>query len=462
MTEHRPTAGLDSPLFLAAQGVWADADIGRGHLRAQTLINVRWMVIAGEALLLAVIGLGLGHSAPFGLAAGLVALAVGANVATASARRRNPLLGEREALAQLLFDVTQIAVLLALIGGTGNPFVILLLAPVILAAATLSLRPLLVIGNLAALMVLLLAFVSLPYPNDHIASLRAFYAPDHEDPQLTLEYRVTLAAAVIMAMALTAGIVRQSVVESARMALALDVARTVMAREQRLASLGLMAAATAHELGTPLSTISVIARELSRAPPDASVREDAELLIAEAARCREILGRLGETPERGADPEFDRVPLRQLLQEVVDQQKTVRTDVRITVEIAGAPEVGLTLLTRSPEVGQAMSTLVENAAGFARSEVRLIGRLDAAELVLEVHDDGPGFSPEVFSRLGEPYVTSRPRGVVPEGAHVGLGLGFFIAKTLLERMGAVVTYRNDRPSGAVVVARWQRRSVTRA
>jgi two-component system, sensor histidine kinase RegB len=456
MTDHRPSAGFDSALFVAAQDGWAGADIRQGHLRVRTLLAVRWMVIVGEILILAAIGIGLGHQAPFGVAGGVVLVAIVVNLLTARLRRRHNVLTDREALLQLCFDVAQIAALMGLIGGTANPFVILIMAPVTLAAATLPPRPLAMVAALAGAAVAVLAVFSLPYPSLHLEGPGPILPDDHLDSMLTLEYRMTVAVAAVAGIALIAGIVRQSVAQAARMALALDVTRTVLAREQRLSSLGLLAAATAHELGTPLSTISVIARELSRAPTNAAVSEDAALLIAEAARCREILGRLREMPERATESELAWVSLRQLLQEVVDLHRNDLPHVRVDLEIEGDPEAGATRMKRSPEVGHAMSTLVENAVDFARTQVRLIARLTTETLTLEVHDDGPGFAPDILPRIGEPYVTSRPNGQRSPTGHVGLGLGVFIATTLLERTGAAVTYRNDRSGGAIVSAQWKR------
>ena len=462
MTVIHPRAGLDSALSRAAQDVWADADIRKGHLRVRTLLTVRWMVIAGEVLLLAAITFGMDNKAPFAIAAAVIASAIAANLWTARVRQMQHVLSDRAAALQLAFDVAHLSALMVLIGGAANPFTIVLLAPVTLAAATLPLRPLILVASLASIAAVSMAFFSPAYPNIHMDNLHWLYPQDHRDPTLTLEYRLTVAAAMVVGIVLIAGIVRQSVVQAARMALALDICRSILAREQKLSSLGVLAAATAHELGTPLSTISVIARELARSPPTAAVAEDAELLIAEAARCREILSRLGETPERTADADPGRAPLLQLLQELVAPYQNILPNVRIDFEFEGGPEVGMSSLRRWPEIRQGMSTLIENAVDFARSRVWIVARVDDEVVEFDIHDDGPGFAPDILSRLGEPYVTSRSAGEHSPTGHVGLGLGFFIAKTLLERTGAIMTYRNDRAGGAVVQLRWKRKVIERA
>ena len=462
MTDTRPRAGLDSVLSSAAQDVWADADLRKGHLRVRTLLRVRWMVIAGEVLLLAAITYGMGKEAPVAIAAAVIGSAIAANLWTARVRQLQHVFSDRAAALQLAFDVAHLSALMILIGGAANPFTIVLLAPVTLAAATLPLRPLILVAGLASIAAVSMAFFSMPYPNIHVNSLHWLRPEDHPDSMLTLEYRLAVAAAMVVGIVLIAGIVRQSVVQAARMALALDICRSILAREQKLSSLGVLAAATAHELGTPLSTISVIARELARSPPTAAVGEDAELLIAEAARCREILSRLGEMPERTADADLGRAPVRQLLQELVEPYLNVLPNVRIDFEFEGGPEVGMSSLRRWPEVRHGMSTLIENAVDFARSRVWIVARVDDEIVEFDIHDDGPGFAPDILSRLGEPYVTSRAAGEHSPTGHVGLGLGFFIAKTLLERTGAIMTFRNDRAGGAVVELRWKRKVFERA
>jgi two-component system sensor histidine kinase RegB len=265
--------------------MWDAAQVRRSHLRIRTLVTLRWLVIAGEALLLAVMGLALRYHAPYAFCAGVIAVGAFVNLLTGVAVPLQKVMGDREATFHLGFDIVQIAALMALIGGTANPFVILLIVPVTLAAATLPLRPVLVLGAVAAALSLALVFPAMPYPLD---SAR---------PRLSLEYRLAAGVANVAGMILVAAYVRQSAEEAARMALALDVTQTVLAREQRLSALGALAAAAAHELGTPLATIAIVAKEMAREAVTPAVKDDAELLIAQAERCREILKRLSETPD---------------------------------------------------------------------------------------------------------------------------------------------------------------------
>jgi two-component system sensor histidine kinase RegB len=268
-------------------------------------------------------------------------------------------------------------------------------------------------------------------------------------------YRVGAAIAVVCGVALIAGYVRQAAEEAARMALALDVTQAVLAREQRLSALGGLAAAAAHELGTPLATISIVAKEMIREAPTPQVKEDAELLMAQADRCREILRRLTDKPDAAADEVHERLSLRQLVQEVIEPHADV-PDVRVEAIVTGAAGAPAPDIRRMPEIIHAFSSFVENAVDFAASEVLVTARFDAESLSVEVRDDGPGFAPEILAKLGEPYVTTRPGAEGSRTGHIGMGLGFFISKTLLERTGAVVTFQNGRPRGAIVSARWPR------
>ena len=240
------------------------------------------------------------------------------------------------------------------------------------------------------------------------------------------------------------------------MALALDVTQAVLAREQRLSALGALAAAAAHELGTPLATIAIVAKEMAREAPTPSVKEDAELLMTQTARCREILRRLTDAPDAASDVMHERLSLRQLVQEVIEPHAATSKEVRVEAIVTGAPGVRSPDIRRLPEITHAFTSFVENAVDFARSEVLVSARFDAEWVSIEVRDDGPGFAPEILAKLGEPYVTSRPGAEGSRTGHIGMGLGFFISKTLLERSGALVTYQNARPRGAVVSARWPR------
>jgi len=426
-------------------GAMDEVAVRRSYLRVRTLVSLRWLVIAGEVLLLLVVGLGFGFHAPYPLCFAVVGAAAWVNLLTGVASPGQRIIGDWEGAGQLALDILQITGLVYLTGGTANPFVLLLMAPVTLGAATLPARPVIGLGALAWAAAVGLAFYSMPLPGAGQMISGA-------------SYRIGAAIAVMAGVALIAGYVRQAAEEAARMALALDVTQAVLAREQRLSALGGLAAAAAHELGTPLATISIVSKELIREAPTPQVREDAELLMAQAERCREILRRLTDRPDAASDEVHERLSLRQLVQEVIEPHADTR-DVRVEAIVTGAPGVAAPDIRRMPEITHAFTSFVENAVDFAASEVLITARFDAETVSMEVRDDGPGFAPEILAKLGEPYVTSRPGAEGSRTGHIGMGLGFFISKTLLERTGAAVTFQNGRPRGAVVSARWVRAKI---
>ena len=412
----------------------------------RTLVGLRWLMIGGETALLAFVGLVLGFPAPYLACFLVIAAAVWINVLTRIAAPAQRELGDLEATAHLVLEIVQITVLLYLTGGAANPFILLLIAPVTLAAATLPGRYVIGLGAIAAAAALALVMWSMPLPGD--ADMVAMHK----------SYRIAAALAVVAGMTLIAGYVRLAAAEAARMALALDVTQAVLAREQRLSALGALAAAAAHELGTPLATIAIVAKEMGREAPTPQVKEDADLLTAQAERCREILARLTRTPDAASDEVHEIMSLRQLVQEVTEPHAQVR-GVRVEAIVSGAPQVKTPRIPRLPEITHALTSFIENAVDFAQTEVLVSARFDADTLTVEVRDDGPGFAPDILAKLGEPYVTSRPGAEGSRTGHIGMGLGFFIAKTLLERTGAQVTFRNERPRGAVVSAKWARASI---
>ena len=445
-TPSGPATGLDrqSPVQAQDELAWDMRGAGHGRLRMRTLVTLRWTLILGEVAILLIGGMFLGFKAPYAFCFGLIGAAAWINLLTGVASPGQRMMADWEATAQLGFDVVQISILLFLTGGTANPFILMLIAPITLAAATLPLKPLLILGGAAVGASMALAFFHLPLPAAGGAILN-----------FPLSFMIAAAAANVAGIGVIAGSVRQAAQESIRMALALDVTQTVLSREQRLSALGALAAAAAHELGTPLATIAIVAKELAREAPTPQVKEDADLLVAQAARCREILRRLTDAPAEASDEVHERMSLLQLVHEVIEPHAGVK-GVRVEAIVTGAAGVQSPDIWRMPEVLHALTSFVENAVDFATSEVLITARFDAVSVSMEVRDDGPGFAPEVLAKLGEPYVTTRPGAEGSRTGHIGMGLGFFIAKTLLERTGAAVTFQNGRPRGAVVSARWPR------
>jgi two-component system sensor histidine kinase RegB len=248
------------------------------------------------------------------------------------------------------------------------------------------------------------------------------------------------------------------------MADALAATEMVLAREQQLHALDGLAAAAAHELGTPLSTIAVVAKELARTgTPGGSFADDLALLQTQAERCREILRKLTRGSQQ-PDPLLARVSVRELIEEAAAPYRAANTKIAISAAPEANGEAAATepIGDRRPGVIYGLGNLISNAVDFALSKVEVRATWSAREVAITITDDGPGISPLVLDALGEPYVTTRPARHLErtrDGQPHGMGLGFFIAKTLLERSGATVTLENRPASaaGAIATVSWPRR-----
>lgn len=413
----------------------------QSRVRVRTLILLRWLAVIGQTVAVLFVRFGLKVEFPFAAALALIGVSIALNVALIASRRGNELAREWEAAAQLGYDVMQLAALLALTGGLQNPFVFLFVAPVAVSATILRPAVTTVLAALTFACVGLLSVwrLPLPWPDGGAFSL----------PQL---YQTGLAAAVLVGLAFTSVYAWRVAAEEERLNIALAAAQAVLSREQTLSALGGLAAAAAHELGTPLATIHLVAKEMARGlAPDDPRAEDVALLVSQSERCRAILGQLSARREQG-DVMAQRAPIAALLEEVATPHRGLGAEIAIDAEGEGALD-----MRRMPEIVHSLGGIVENAVGFARARVDIVARWNAVSVEIIIRDDGPGFAPGVLSRLGEPYLTERDA----EGAAGGLGLGFFISKTLLERTGAKLDVRNEKAprAGAVVRVTWPRLAI---
>ncbi|MGE0407832.1 MAG: ActS/PrrB/RegB family redox-sensitive histidine kinase [Amphiplicatus sp.] len=417
----------------------------RGPVRLRTLTTLRWLAVAGQTSAVLVVHFGLGFPAPLGLCLGVIAASAWLNLFVSLRFSPQRFLSDREAAGYIAFDIAQLCALLFLTGGLQNPFAALILAPVTIAASVLPLRLTVTIGALAILGISVIGLESLPLPwraGETIAMPRIYIAG--------------VWSALSFSVAFFAAYAHRIAAESAQMRSALAASQLVLAREERLAALGGLAAAAAHELGTPLATIQVTATEMAdELKGQGLLEEDARLLVSQARRCREILSRLSSRGEEG-DAMLDRITIDGLMREAAAPFVDRPRGPAVIFESIG--ETPPPILRRRPEILYGLRNLVENAAAFAASKVLVVARWTEQDLTISIHDDGPGFSPEILTRLGEPYVSQRGRSRTAAGRKSGLGLGFFIAKTLLERSGARVLFDNrlwaDGGEGAWVSAAW--------
>lgn len=422
-----------------------DAQLSR-RLRLNTLIRLRWLAVVGQSAAVIAVAYWLGFPLPVGLCFALIACSAWLNLLLTFRYPATHRLEPGEALGILLFDTLQLAGLLFMTGGMTNPFAVLMTVPVVVSATSLPLRLTMGLGIVAIAAASLLVFFHLPLPW-------------HPGTELTIPfiYKAGLWIAVVSTIVFTAVYAWRVAEEARQLANALTATELVLQREQHLSALDGLAAAAAHELGTPLATIALVAREMERGlGADSKYHEDVTLLRSQSERCREILQRLTSLSSTGEE-HLSRMPLSSLIEEVIAPHRDFGIAIRLEkAEQTGPEPVG----RRNAGVMYGLGNLVENAVDFAREEVTIRWGWDETSVKLQVIDDGPGFQAEILDRIGEPYMTTRPGGSESGG---GLGLGLFIAKTLLERSGAAVDFRNagGQGKGALAEVTWPREAFAR-
>lgn len=431
------------------------ADDGANMVRQRTLILLRWMAIAGQVAAILVASQVYGLQLPLGLCALAVGASVLANLALVMLFPETRRLTETEAFFTLLFDLAQLAFLLFLTGGLTNPFAILVLAPVTISASVLRLRSTLVLGALAILVVSAAMVWYLPL---RFADGTALVIPGI--------FAFGFWLSIVIGILFLGLYSRRVATEMRSMSEALLATQMALAREQKLTDLAGVVAAAAHELGTPLATIKLVSAELIEELDDhPDLQDDARLIRDQADRCRDILRDMGRAGKD--DLHLRQAPLSAVLREAAEPHLARGKQVEFAVTPSQDGDTEQPTILRRPEVIHGLRNLVQNAVDFARSHVWIEGEWTARRIIVRITDDGDGFPPGLIGRIGDPFV--RARRSEPEAekrpGYEGMGLGLFIAKTLLERSGAELSFANatdpflapkERPdrSGAVVEAIW--------
>ncbi|MCI9868089.1 ActS/PrrB/RegB family redox-sensitive histidine kinase [Rhizobium skierniewicense] len=410
------------------------------HIRLQTIVWLRWVAVVGQSATILIVAFGLNFPLPLLTCAVLIGALAMANIFLSARFPSTYRLEPWEATMLLAFDLLQLTALIYITGGLSNPFAPLICVQVIIAFASQPMKHSLMLLVFAIVCVTAIAFSPFPVP----------WYPDETLP-IQIIIHIGIWCSIVAMMLFAAFYAYRVSHEANQLADALAATELVLEREKHLSQLDGLAAAAAHELGTPLATISVVAKEMERElGKDDRFREDVALLRSQSQRCRDILRRLTSLSAEGEE-HLRKLPLSSLIEEVMAPHREFGIKLRL-VEKSGRS--GEPVGARNAGIIYGLGNLLENAVDYAKEAVTVTVEHDAQQVTVTVEDDGQGYAPDILARIGEPYVTRR-QDVTRAG---GLGLGLFIAKTLLERSGATLTFANRGPeaAGARVTVVWPR------
>jgi len=425
-------------------------------VRLRTLVTLRWFAITGQIMAILVAVYVFDLQIEVGPCVLVVGSSILANLFSSFLYPENRRLTEREATLMLLFDIIQLSLLLYLTGGINNPFMLLILAPVTISATVLHRRSMFVVVAAALFCIAVLSQNSIPIRDADGAVL-----------ELPILFGFGFWVALTIGVIFLAGYARQITVEMQAMGDALVATQLALSREQKLTDLGGVVAAAAHELGTPLATIKLVSTELAEELEDRKdLNEDVQLIAEQAERCREILHSMGRAGKD--DVHLRTAPLEAVVREAAEPHmnrgKTVLFD--------AAPEAESHLaqpsIMRRPEIIHGLRNLIQNAVDFAHERVEIDISWTSNEITVRIADDGPGIPASVIGRIGDPFVRRRRKSqdLRNRPNYEGMGLGLFIAKTLLERSAAELVFVNgdqvgsgNEHVGAIVTVTWPRASI---
>ncbi|HEY9020190.1 MAG: ActS/PrrB/RegB family redox-sensitive histidine kinase [Paracoccaceae bacterium] len=445
----------------------SDSQLGvlKGHergnwVRLRTIILLRWGAVVGQLVALFVAQQAYNLQIEMALCLLVVSVSVMGNLIAMFIFPENKRLSETENLLMVLFDLLQLALLLYLTGGLHNPFYILILGPVTVSALVLTLRSTVFLGITAILAVTLLAEFHLPLRTDQGFLLRV---PDI----FVFGNWVAITIAVVFLSFYS----RRVTQEMHSMSDALQATQMALAREQKLTDLGGVVAAAAHELGTPLATIKLTSAELIEELEDfPELQEDARLIRQQADRCRDILRSMGRAGKD--DLMLRQAPLGTVVREAAAPHMNRGKDIHFQDGQNSEDSQNQPVVLRRPDLVHGLRNLLQNGVDFARANVWVETTWDEDTVSVRIMDDGMGYPPSMMGRIGDPFMrlrrTEPERSQRPE--YEGMGLGLFIAKTLLERSGAELSFANGRDPylvsgeqpekcGAIVEVVWPRAKI---
>ena len=412
-------------------------------LKKSTYISLRWIAIIGQLLSIYIVYFFLKFNFNFPLSNLIVLLGAISNLYLIFIYKKTQL-SERSALIFLMADIFQLAGLIYLTGGIVNPFIIFLIIPSVFASSNLGFKTNLLLVITTSLIIVFLTFYSedLPAPlNEHFHVDNYYY------------YSIPIALIIALIFLNYFAIIFGS--ESRLRKEALNKMEEVMAKEHEMLSLGGQAAAAAHSLGTPLSTIKIITQELlKQLKNNKEVIQDIELLESQVERCNQILKRLSLNPNQEDDFIDEDLSMKEYLKEIIFSfQETSSKDFILNLD----QDSNSKKITKSIEIVYGLRNFIGNANKFSKSKIFISLKSDNESTEIIVEDDGPGYPNDIISKIGEPYLRSFRK---IEKNKIGLGLGLFIGKTLLEKNFASLEFRNSKTrGGAEVLIKWKNKDL---
>ena len=408
------------------------------NIKLETLTNIRWIAITGQLFTVCLVYFYYKFEFSFYLSVGAIFLSILLNTILEFYKFYIQRLNNFWASLSILYDLIQLSFLLYLTGGLTNPFSILILVPTTIAVTFLSKRSSVVIASVSIFMLSILAIKHYPLPGP------AIVLPKH--------YLLGLWASLTIGIIFLGNYAYSITIEDRKRSKAFDNLEKALSRERELKSLGGLAAAAAHELATPLGTITLVIEDLKKQlGKNPKFKNDVELLNSQIKRCKVILKDLSTDPNK-QDSFIENVTFKNLIQEIIFSFEIPKNK---NIKIIDRELENNFMVTRKIELIYAMRNIIDNAIKFAEKKIEIEFLNKDKKIELNISDDGIGFSQDIIQKLGEPYVKS---SLVAKNKR-GLGLGIFISKTLLERTGAKVLFKKSNLGGALVNIIWKESSL---
>jgi len=408
------------------------------QLDKKTLVILRWIAIVGQFFTISIVYFFLSFELPFFYCSVIILVGVLTNIYLQFKVRENQLSNFHSTI-YLLYDLVQLAALLYFTGGITNPFTILLIVPAIVSSTFLSLRSTLNLSFVTIMILLVLTLYHLPLP--HSGDLH-FHVPNY--------YLYAIPIAIIVGLIFLVYFGLKFGAESRKRKEALDNIQNVIAKEHELLSLGGQAAAAAHSLGTPLSTISLVVNELKdELKGNKKLEKDIDLLISQSDRCNEILKKLSMNPH--VEDEFisSEATFQDYLSEIIRSYQEISEKKFLLDTEKNKNSISF---RRSVEINYGLRNFIGNANKFSKQKVEIKLMSNEKNTEIQICDDGHGFPNDIIDKLGEPYIKSSSQEIMSK---TGLGLGTFIGKTLLEKNYGKINFKNiSETKGALVNISW--------